>query len=239
MLGKFVRVKVTTPINSQDNDGLIYKLNFGEIDFVTSRERVKLKAFVLGISRPVTIFDGRIVASFVKDAETYYIVAPKSKKFIINDIAPAISFFFDGDIVCYYERSCGAIVFRKINEEYRYLIVKNRRSTHWSFPKGHIEIGETEEETAKREVFEETGISIEIIPEFSKISEYMIQNRVEKTVKIFVASTVDVNTVIQEEEIEDYAWLTFSELLNRLHFDNDKDIVTEAHNFLISKGLVK
>ena len=48
-------------------------------------------------------------------------------------------------------------MFRRINEEYRFLLIKNRRSNNWGFPKGHIEKGETEVATAKREVLEETG----------------------------------------------------------------------------------
>lgn len=233
MLGRFVRVKVTTPIFSTDEKGITYNLNFGEIDFVTSQKREKLKAFVLGINHAVQTFDGRIIASFEKNGETYYVVAPKSKKFIVTDIAPALEFFAPESLTCLYERSCGAIVFRKINDDYRYLVIKNKRSAHWSFPKGHVELGETNEETAMREVLEEAGIHITIIPGFMSTSEYMIQNKVEKTVDIFVASTNDTNTTIQESEIEDYAWLEYENSLKRLKFENDKKILSDAHSFLI------
>ncbi|MDD6808405.1 MAG: NUDIX domain-containing protein [Oscillospiraceae bacterium] len=238
MLGRFVRVKVTTPIFSTDEHGITYNLNFGEIDFVTSQKREKLKAFVLGINHPVKTFDGRITASFEKNGEKYYVVAPKSKKFIINDVKAGLEFFGPENIQCLYERSCGAIVFRKINEEYRFLVIKNKRSAHWSFPKGHVEMGESDEETAMREVLEETGIHIEIIPGFKTTSEYMIQGKVEKTVHIYVASTNDTNTVIQESEIEDYSWLTFENSQKRLKFENDKKILTDARAFLMEKNLI-
>ena len=239
MLGKFVRVKVTTPIGSPDDTGLIYKLNYGEIDLVTSSGRKKLKAFVLGINHPVTTFDGRINASCEKNGETYYLVAPKSKRFIIHDINDALSFFQPDEITCLYERSCGAIVFRKINDDYRYLVIKNKRSAHWSFPKGHVEEGESDEETALREVLEESGLHIEIIPGFITTSEYLIQGKVEKTVNIYVAKTSDTNTKIQESEIEDYSWLSYEQAIKRLKFENDKKILTDARNFLISNGYVK
>ncbi|MCQ2489512.1 MAG: hypothetical protein MJ111_03020, partial [Clostridia bacterium] len=119
MLGKFVRVRVTIPINSVDDNGLVYKLNYGEIDLVTSSGRKTLKAFVLGINHPVAIFDGRVNATCEKNGETYYLVAPKSKRFIIHDINAALEFFSPSSITCLYERSCGAIVYRKINDEYR------------------------------------------------------------------------------------------------------------------------
>ena len=68
----------------------------------------------------------------------------------------------DGEytIDCLYERSCGAVVFRFINGERRFLLIKNKRSCHWGFPKGHVEKDETDEETAKREVLEETGLML-------------------------------------------------------------------------------
>ncbi len=239
MLGKFVRVKVTTPIFSTDENGITYQLNFGEIDLVTSRGRKKLHAFVLGINHPVATFDGRVNATCEKDGETYYLVAPKSKRFIIHDIADALEFFQPDDITCLYERSCGAIVFRKINDEYRYLIIKNKRSAHWSFPKGHVEIGETDEQTAMREVLEESGLHIEIIPGFMATSDYLIQGRVEKQVNIYAARTTDINTKIQESEIEDYSWLTFESAIKRLKFENDRKILSDARNFLLSQGLVE
>ena len=240
MLGRFVRVKVTTPIFSTDTaTGITYNLNFGEIDFVTSQKREKLKAFVLGINHPVQTFDGRILASFEKNGEIYYVVAPKSKKFIITDVTEALEFFSPQNILCLYERSCGAIVYRKINDEYRFLVIKNKRSSHWSFPKGHVELGETYEETAAREVLEEAGIHINIIPGFMTTSEYMIQNRVEKTVHIFVASTTDTNTVIQESEIEDYAWLAFDNSVKRLKFENDRKILSDARAFLIEHNHIQ
>ena len=80
----------------------------------------------------------------------------------------------------YYEKSCGAVIYRHIGETVRYLLIKNRRSSNWSFPKGHVEDGETLEETAKREVLEETGIHLNIFPGFVSKSQYTIQNKIQK-----------------------------------------------------------
>ena len=113
-----------------------------------------------------------------------------------------------------------------------YLLIKNKRSNHWGFPKGHIERGENETETAKREVLEETGLHINIIDGFRHTSEYKIANKVEKRVSIFLASTEDTKTVIQPEEIEDYIWLGYNEAITTLRFDNDKNILESAEEFL-------
>ena len=61
-----------------------------------------------------------------------------------------------------HEKSCGAIVYRKYHGNTEILLIKHINSGHWSFPKGHVEGDETEEETAKREIMEETGIDVNL-----------------------------------------------------------------------------
>lgn len=114
----------------------------------------------------------------------------------------------------------------------RYLLIKNKRSAHWGFPKGHIEPGETKKETAIREVLEETGVHVKIIDGYESVSKYKIQNRIEKIVSIFVGTTTDTSTSIQPEEISDYIWLTYDRALSILKFENDKSIIISAHKFL-------
>ena len=89
-----------------------------------------------------------------------------------------------------------------------------------------------------REVLEETGIHIDIIPDFVSKSEYTIQNRIHKSVYVFVAKTDDIQTIIQKEEIEDYIWLTYENAYKNLKFENDKTILHDAREHLIKKGLI-
>lgn len=161
-------------------------------------------------------------------------------RFISYQIEDAVAFAEKGrdyKLECLYERSCGAVVYRRINDEIRYLLIKNRRSTHWGFPKGHVEKGETFEQTAMREVLEETGIHIQILPQFASKSEYTIQGRVEKTVTIYLAKTRDTQTTIQREEIEDYIWLNFDKAMDTLRFINDRNILQSAHDFLVKQHI--
>ncbi len=232
MLGKYVRVKVVKPIGSDDEADYTYPLNFGTV-YGTENQ----KAFIMGIHHPVRNFDGRVIAILSnKKLKSYiWIVAPKSTRFIINDIKEYINIekdFAGYTLDCLYESSCGAVVYRDIRGEVRYLLIKNKRSAHWGFPKGHIEEGETKKETAYREVLEETGIHISIIDGFECVSRYKIRDRIEKTVSIFVGTTKDTSTVIQASEIEDYIWLTFEKAMNLLKFENDKNILKSAHEFL-------
>ena len=232
MLGKYVRVRITHPIGSDDATGGTYPLNFGTV--YGNEEQT---AYVMGIHHPVRNFDGRVIAilSNRKTKHFIWIVAPKSTRFIINDILPFIDLegkYAGYRLECLYESSCGAVVFRDIRGEVRFLLIKNKRSANWGFPKGHIEMNETKQETAYREVLEETGIHIQIIDGYESVSRYKIRDRIEKTVSIFVGTTKDTSTVIQQSEIEDYIWLTFEKALQLLKFENDKNILKTAYAFL-------
>ncbi|MGN0468178.1 MAG: NUDIX domain-containing protein, partial [Acutalibacteraceae bacterium] len=108
----------------------------------------------------------------------------------------------------------------------------NKRSAHWGFTKGHIERGETKEETAISEVLEETGIHINIIPGFSQNSEYTIQGKIEKSVVIFLAGTDEKNYKMQVEEIEECGWFSYEKAMQTLNYENDKRILIQANHFL-------
>lgn len=244
MLGKLIRLDITEPVGTASPDGFIYRLNQGIPTKKFNISSPITGVLVLGIDSPVKHFDGRVIATLVfeDNGEQKLIASPKSKRLIDCEIRDKIQFIIRNrpyTLNCYYERSCGAVIYRIINNEVRYLLIKNRRSSNWSFPKGHMEDGETAEQTAKREVLEETGMRIRIIDGFSSNSRYTIQNRIQKTVQIFVANTDDTQTKIQHEEIEDYTWLPYERALNGLKFDNDKTILTEARAFLLERNIIK
>ena len=244
MLGKYVRIKVTHPIHSYSNEqGFTYELNYGEVEGAKQFNASVKGAFIMGINHPVRSFDGRVVGIVRYDGsnEIDWVVAPKSTRFINIDIANGIEFAVKNKkhtLECLYERSCGAVVYRNIGGMIRFLLIKNRRSAHWGFPKGHVETGENDHQTAYREVLEETGIRINIHPDFITKSQYTIQGKVEKNVNIFLAATQDTQTIIQKEEIEDYIWLGYEKALNKLRFDNDRNILTKAYNYLQNKKII-
>lgn len=243
MLGKFVKVRVTSPMHSFNNRfGFKYKLNYGVIEGYKTRKNTVQCAYIMGINHPVRNFDGRVIAVVRRfgGKGVVWVVAPKSTRYIINDIKPAID-FAEGrtgyNIECLYETSCGAVIFRQEETEKKFLLIRNKRSAHWGFPKGHIEPGETKEETAIREVFEETGLHVEILPGFIKNSEYTIQGKIEKSVSIFLAKTEETEYRIQEEEIEECGWYTFSQALKILNYDNDKLILEEVAAYFKENNL--
>lgn len=239
MLGKYVRVNVVKPIGTEDANGFLFPLNFGRVENSSTGQT----AFIMGIHHPVRNFDGRVIGilSDPNHEKCIWIVAPKSTRFIVNDIRSYIDMeksFSGWKLECLYESSCGAVIYRQFNGETRYLLIKNKRSAHWGFPKGHIEAGETKKDTALREVLEETGLKIEIVDGFASKSEYKIQGRIEKNVTIFIAKALTSHIKLQEEELDNYTWQTYNGAYRLLRFENDKTILKEAHDFLLKHRLL-
>lgn len=244
MLGKYVTVRVTKPMHSFDaENGISNELNFGKVESGIDPKSPVKGAYIMGVNHRVRLFEGRVIAVIKRKdmGGVYLVVAPKSKRYIIHDIEDAISYAEKSgtyDLNCLYESSCGAVVYRIINGEVRFLLIKNKRSLNWGFPKGHMERGEDEHATAYREVLEETGIRINFLPDFRFKSEYSIQNRIEKKVIIFLGTTTDTRTIIQKEEIEEYLWLVYTKAMESLRFPNDKQILTKANDYLKKAGVV-
>jgi|SRR3989338_4982020 len=132
------------------------------------------------------------------------------------------------------EKSCGAIVFRRHNNNFEFLVIKHRAIAggHWDFPKGHVEHGESEEETAKREIYEETGLNVNFISDFREPISYSPKKEVVKTVVFFLAECFSSNVEYIFPELVDHKWLAFEEALDQLTFDNAKQVLKKANEFL-------
>lgn len=118
------------------------------------------------------------------------------------------------------EKSCGCII---INNG-KVLLVYEKNRNFWGFPKGHMEEGETEIETALREVKEEVGLEVEIDLEKRYTLNYIIRDEIDKTAILFVAKTKNKEIVMQESEIENAKWCNFEEALDTLTFENWKEM---------------
>ncbi|WP_179866032.1 bis(5'-nucleosyl)-tetraphosphatase [Bacillus pseudomycoides] len=132
------------------------------------------------------------------------------------------------------EKSCGVIIYQD-KLDTRYLIVKSKANGHWDFPKGHIEENETEIDTARREVKEETGLDVLIHEDFKTSMEYKISETIRKEVILFLGTPMSTSVTIQEGEIEMYKWATFADTLNLFDHENQKQILKQAHEFLNQK----
>ncbi len=134
------------------------------------------------------------------------------------------------------EKSCGVVLF---NEQkvllLQYAIGQKEGELnlqgHWDFPKGHVDKGETEIETATRELEEETGIKkIIILDNFRKTINYTFQKgniKITKEVIFFIATTVETEIHLSHEHV-DYGWFDFTSGLKQLTYDNARSVLKEA-----------
>lgn len=132
------------------------------------------------------------------------------------------------------EKSAGAVIFNNI-----YYLVLHYQAGHWDFVKGNIEKGEETKQTITRETEEEIGIkNLEFIKGFKETIEYFYKLKgrtIFKTVVFFLAETKIKEIKLSQEHIG-FAWLTYKDALERLTFENAKEVLKKANDFLKNKG---
>lgn len=122
------------------------------------------------------------------------------------------------------EKSCGAVIFRKVQDHYQFVVVQQKHGLHFGFPKGHVEVNESESMTAIREVKEETGLDIEILSEFKEKTSYFPKQGVSKEVVYFLARAITFELTHQESEISNAQWVDAANVLSRLTYTSDQEV---------------
>jgi len=139
------------------------------------------------------------------------------------------------------QHSAGAIVFRKTRGTVWYLLLHYEEG-HWGSSKGHIENSETIEETARREIREETGLTdIQFFEGFKERNQYFFWSqgqRIFKTVTFLLAQTQTREIKLSFEHI-DYVWLRYEAALENITFADEKIVLQKAQQFLLEKGLLE
>jgi 8-oxo-dGTP pyrophosphatase MutT (NUDIX family) len=128
------------------------------------------------------------------------------------------------------EKSCGALVVRRDEEDGKQylLMIRHKLGGHRSFPKGHMEPGETEYMTAVREVYEETSVKIEISDKFRRTVYYCPRPGTKKEVVYFVARTKPCEVKPREGEIVEVRWVDVDAAGDMLAHANDKKVFLSA-----------
>lgn len=131
------------------------------------------------------------------------------------------------------EKSCGVLVLRQQEDELYVVLLRHRFGGHWSFPKGHVEAGESERQTALREVREETWLTgIKLMDGFRESVEYSPKPGVKKQVVYFLGTTEQEKLIRQEEEISEIMWAPLSRAAELVSFANDKRLLRHAQRRL-------
>ena len=136
------------------------------------------------------------------------------------------------------EKSCGAIVFEYENDIRKYLILRGTGiyEGYYSFPKGHMEEGETEQETAIREVKEETGLDVTLYDDFRTFDEHALAREGrpnDKKINVyFLAEFHDQKIIAQKSEVSEIVLLKYKEAMKCLQYEESKRELTEAEEYL-------
>lgn len=149
------------------------------------------------------------------------------------------------------EKSAGAIIFRKEDNNIYYLLLHYAASEpgkkgHWGLSKGHVEGGETDEQTMRREVKEETGIEdLKIINGFKEKEKYFfrrvygLQGQARETAPwvfklvIFYLAETETKNIKLSPEHTDFEWLSFDQAIKKINYKNSKELLRKANDFVV------
>lgn len=224
-LNKPIRVVVDRPIGYQ-HGSLTYPVNYGYIPGCFAEDGEEQDVYILGVEKPVDVFVGQVIAAIHRcnDCEDKLVAAPVGQFFHQGEIAAAVHFqerYFESKVISCFEKSCGVLPYRIRNGKREFLLVFESYSRCWSLPKGHMEAGETEEQTALRELTEETGLTAKLELSRRAFVEYPISSYGRKQV-VFFLGEVFGELKTRAGEIEKFMWVTEDQLKDYLFADTVK-----------------
>lgn len=231
-IGEIVKVKIDRPLGSKHpKHGFEYPVNYGYVPNTISGDGEELDCYILGVAEPLEEFEGRCIAVIhrTNDNDDKLVIVPvdlDASCLTDEEIRKQTYFqerWFESVIWRKKEKSCGCII---INDDKVFLI--QQLKGFWGFPKGHVEEGETEFETAAREVKEETNIDVEIDWAKRITDEYLTDKGILKEVVFFIAKKIGGNEEMQEEEVKNFGWFTFEEAFDIITYDNTKKVLEKA-----------
>ena len=240
-LGLRVTVTVDRPLGSRHPrcPEIVYAgVNYGYVSGVVGGDGHEQDVYILGVDHPVERFEGRVIAVIHRadDVEEKWVAAPEGTVFFEPEIRAAVDFverYFQASYRCLFEKACGAVLFTGEGPARHYLLVRGD-SGHVGFSKGHIEPGEAEEATARREILEETGLIPELLPGFRKEYAYRLPTGTHK-LGVFFLGRFEGEAVYQQEEILEGFLLPYGAALNALNFEPDREVLRAAEAFLSEK----
>jgi 8-oxo-dGTP pyrophosphatase MutT (NUDIX family) len=137
--------------------------------------------------------------------------------------------------------SAGGIVVRYANGRPQLVVGSRRRDRDnptWTLPKGTPDPHETVEETAVREVVEETGLDVRITGPLGSIEYTFVQSgtRIHKTVHYFMMEPVGGDLERHDHEFDEVRWIDFDEAPTMLTFETERGLVAQAAGHLATSG---
>ena len=140
-----------------------------------------------------------------------------------------------------FEVSAGGVIYRRAASGIEICLISTKGGARWQLPKGKRERGESLEQTAAREVSEETGLTGRVGPRLDKIELWFTWNengelvRHHKLVYFFLLTYEHGNTADHDQEVNDARWFTADEAIAHLTFPNERRVVAHALDILAAE----
>jgi len=129
--------------------------------------------------------------------------------------------------------SCGGIIVRQVSDGPEIVLGRRDREgdrVTWSLPKGTPDKNESTEQTALREVNEETGLEVRIVAPVGPIQYFFTQRgkRIHKTVHYFLMEVTGGDMANHDREFDEVAWVSIAEARSLMSFQTEREIVEQA-----------
>ena len=155
-------------------------------------------------------------------------------------MAPSESFRFGnqpiGPVTEAEQHSAGGVVYKREGHRLKICLVSKKNGRIWALPKGRLDPGETTQETAYREILEETGHISNVGAMIDEIHYYFFLNENQtyyhKTVTFYVMRVTTENAQQRDQEADEVAWFDFPEALRKLSYLNEKKILKKAQRMV-------
>lgn len=238
-LGEKISVTVTCPKGMVTADCPVPRpVSCGYADMISAFNGGEQAVYILGADTALKSFKGTVIGVISREkGEDIWAVVPDKlvgadicyECNVMHEVEP-LEKGYKSKFLPKYEKTGGAIMFRYIGGERKYLLLKSKRG-HIGFPKGHIEYGETELMNAEREIREETGLKFVRYGDFR--SEYTYTT-LENSIKtgVFFLSEFNEEPIYQEEEVKAHWLVGFEEAMELLNFPEDRELLKEAEGYL-------
>ncbi len=138
------------------------------------------------------------------------------------------------------ENSAGAIIYSENKDGVHEYLLLHYEAGHWDFPKGHVEENESEEQAARREILEETGIrasDLEFEMGFNEKIKYFYTREGQTFFKeaVFFLARADARDVRLSREHTGFAWSNYDDALKQLTYESARKVLRKAESFLRNK----